>query len=113
MAAEPISYTRLPGRGLRKAVFAVTATRCRLWLAADHLLAVDSTTASESYRRFYFRDIEAFVIRRTAGRQMWNWVLLLLALVTAGPLFGIWYSSPSDGLVPTGIGIAVFWLHSP
>ena len=110
MAAEPISYTRLPGRGLRIAVFAVTATRGRLWLATDHLLAVDSTTASESYRRFYFRDIEAFVIRRTARRHVWNWVLLFGALVTAGPFFGFWSSSPSDALPPIGIGVAAFWL---
>ena len=111
MPKEPSLYTRLPGRGLRRAFFAVAATRCRLYLAADHLLAVDATVASESYRRFYFRDIEAFVIRRTAGRQIGNWVLLLLALLTAGPLANVWrLDRSSGGSLVAALGIAAFWL---
>lgn len=111
MAAEPISYIKLPGRGLRRAIAAISAPRCRLWLGPDHLLAVDSTMASESYRRFYFRDIEGFVIRRTAGRQIWNWALVAGVLITAGPLFAFWYATAGSGtsLVSVSI-IAAFWL---
>ena len=120
MARPPNPYTKLPGRGLRKTTFAVSATRCRLWLAADHLLSVDFTIASEEYRRFYFRDIEAFVVRRTAQRQIWNWVLLGLALVTAGPLLALFISEQKSGaawsftadngglLIAAGIVLA-FW----
>lgn len=111
MAAESISYTKLPGRGLRRALIAVTATRCRLWLGPDHLLAVDSTVASESYRRFYFRDIEAFVIRRTSGRQIWNWALLAGALITAGPFVAFWYTSGgSTTPLAVAVFIAALWL---
>jgi hypothetical protein len=109
MAAAPASYTKLPGRGLRRAVFAVSATRCRLWLAADHLLAVDYTIASEEYRRFYFRDIEAFIVRRTAQRQVWNWILLALLLLTAVPFFVAWRSEGSGGFLITALIVAGFW----
>jgi len=109
MAAETTTYAKLPGRGLRRAVFAISATRCRLWLGADHLLAVDYTIASEEYRRFYFRDIEAFIIRRTAHRQVWNWILLALILLTAGPFLIAWRSQGNGGFLVAALSIAAFW----
>jgi hypothetical protein len=109
MAAAPKLYTRLPGRGIRRAIFAVAATRCGLWLGPDHLLAVDATTASEEYRRFYFRDIEAFVIRRTRGRASSNWILLVLALVTVGPLLVFWRTEGSTGWMVGALVLGAFW----
>ena len=110
MARTPNPYVKLPGRGLRRVAVAVSATRCRLWLASDHLLAVDFTVASEDYRRFYFRDIEAFVIRRTGVRQVWNWVFFVLGLLTALPFVFAWRSDGNGGFLIAAIGIAVFWL---
>lgn len=108
--ASPKLYTRLPGRGIRRAIFAVAATRCRLWLGPDHLLAVDATTASEEYRRFYYRDIEAFVIRRTGGRAMVNWVLLAVALISIGPLLYMWRAQGSAGWAIAAICLGSLWL---
>jgi hypothetical protein len=99
----------LPGRGLRRVAVAISATRCRLWLAADHLLAVDSSMAAESYRRFYFRDIEAFVVRRTSARQNWNVFFLIMGLLTAGPFFLLWLNGGDGGFLFAAICIAVFW----
>jgi len=110
MARAAKLYTKLAGRGLRRTAFGLTATRCQLWLGADHLLTVDYTIATEEYRRFYFRDIEAIVIRRTAGRQMWNWILGVLAVLTAGPFFIGWFSERSTGLLVTSVCIATLWL---
>jgi hypothetical protein len=110
MPASPPTYTKLPGRGLRRSVFAVSATRCRLWLAVDHLLAVDYTIASEEYRRFYFRDIEALIIRRTAHRQVWNWILLFFLLATAVPFFIAWRFAGHGGLLIASLSFAAFWL---
>jgi hypothetical protein len=81
-----------------------------LWLGADHLLAVDSTLATEEYRRFYFRDIEAIVIRQTAQRQIWNWVLVVLLLLMAGPFFFAWLSARDGTFLAASIGCALFWL---
>jgi hypothetical protein len=109
MARAENPYTKLPGRGLRRTAFGVTATRCRLWLGTDHLLAVDFTVATEEYRRFYFRDIEAFVIRQTKSRAISNWVLGVLLALTAGPFLIVWYSDRTTGLLVASISIAIFW----
>ena len=66
--------------------------------------------ASEEYRRFYFRDIEAFIIRRTASRQIWNWIFAVLLLITAGPFFLGWRSAGNGGLLITALSFAAFWL---
>ena len=57
----PPTYRRLPGRG-RSLVEYVT-----LYAAPDHLLHISSTGFSESYRRFYFRDIHAITVRKTVA----------------------------------------------
>ena len=63
---ETGQYTKLPGTGLRRFGFiSVVASRCRLYLGTDHVLSVDSMYGSETYKRFYFRDIQAFVVRAT------------------------------------------------
>jgi hypothetical protein len=110
MARTPNPYQKLAGRGLRRVAFGLSATRCRLWLGEDHLLAVDFTIASEEYRRFYFRDIEALVIRRTIARDVVNWVLGFLLLATAGPFLIAWYTQREAGFLFASIGCAVFWL---
>lgn len=102
-------YAKLPGRGRRgSAIFSYA--RSRLWLGDDHLLAVDFTVASEEYRRFYFRDIEAVIIRRTSGRQVWNWILCLLLLLSAGPFVALWWSEGEGGFLVASIILALFWL---
>ena len=59
----------------RTGMFAAFATRSSLWLGKDHLLGVDSSGYTEQYKRFYFRDIQAFTIRRTKRRRLLNWLL--------------------------------------
>lgn len=66
MAAAPIIYRRLPGTGTGG------MQRFRLWLGPDHLLQVASTAIGERYKRFYFADIQAFIVRRTAGYIGWS-----------------------------------------
>src|SRR3990172_8730879 len=60
-------YKRLPGR--RRASFAFV--RNSLWLGEDHLLHVMNRGYTEEYKRFYYRDIQAVLVRQTgAGRVM-------------------------------------------
>ena len=47
-------------------------SRVSLWLGNDHLLCVHMTGYSEIYKRFYFRDIEAIVVRATNARNIWT-----------------------------------------
>jgi hypothetical protein len=66
MAEPPSTYQRLPGFSRRY------FESCRLYQAPDHLLLVSSNGFNENYKRFYFRDIQAFIIRQTRERLFWN-----------------------------------------
>jgi hypothetical protein len=67
-------YKRLT-RERGPAEFSILAmTRSSLWLGDDHLLLLECTGYSETYKRFFFRDIQSFTIRKTKTRAVWNWV---------------------------------------
>jgi hypothetical protein len=54
----------------------------RLWLGTDHLLAVSAVGYQESYKRFYFRDIQAVIVRRTTTGRTINQSLGPLAILS-------------------------------
>lgn len=68
MTAETREYHKIVGRSLS------WAGRARLWLGADHLLEVVSSTVVERYRRYFFHDTLAFVVQRTKMQVAWLWV---------------------------------------
>src|SRR6516162_3063872 len=85
------------------AQFSVAAiTRSSLWLGDDHLLLVECTGYSETYKRFFFRDIQAITISKTKVRVVWNWVWGVLVAI-AGLI--IWASS-HDASSATGAIVA-------
>ena len=73
-------YQRLTRAHARSMFSIAFASRSSLWLGDDHLLCVDSAGYSETYKRFYFRDIQAIVISETNRRTIWNAVLILPAV---------------------------------
>jgi hypothetical protein len=88
MSQAPKEYQRLPGRGMRiegNRLFAASRSVCTLWLGADHLLVVDRAGFTERYKRFYFRDIQAVIIRKTNTAAVGNWIMGFLALS-----FAVW-----------------------
>jgi len=76
-------YKRLPGR------YRSSTGERTLWLGADHLLAADRVYFEDRYRRFYFSDIQAFVVQATNRWHVITAILavLTLALLTPGWLF--------------------------
>jgi len=74
-------YKRLPGRSSR---FMNTSS---LWEADDVLLLVESHFVSESYRRFHWSDIQAFVICKTLKGLIMNIVFGVLTLLFGIPIF--------------------------
>jgi len=66
MAGELKIYRRLPGRGTTLAHYV------RLFQGPDHLLQVSSTGYSEFYKRFYYRDIQAIIVRQTHLGKLWS-----------------------------------------
>jgi hypothetical protein len=79
MAKAPKQYRKLPGRG------ASVTHYIRLYLAADHLLQVSSTGFTESYKRFYFRDIQSVTLRKTYVGKAANAVLGATVAIFAVP----------------------------
>lgn len=55
-------FRRLPGNPLR-----FSASRGDLYAGNDHLLLVNRIAATEYYKRFFLRDIQGFVVGKTAG----------------------------------------------
>ncbi len=54
---------------MKKKEYSKLTKRCRrllsisqLWLAKDHIILIEEASASQSYRRFYFKDIEGIVL---------------------------------------------------
>ena len=71
-------YQKLPGRG------ATWTGPSRLWQGGDHVLLVLTRGYVENYRRFFFNDIQAVIVRRTHTGKIWN---ALWALTTAFFMF--------------------------
>ena len=72
-------YRRLPGRPFS------AVSRDSLWLAEDHLLSVQSNRFSETYRRYYFRDIQAVTIQRMAPISPWTYTAGAIAAAFLAP----------------------------
>ena len=85
MSGPAPKYRKLPGRA------AGFGEASRLYLSGDHLLLVTATGFSESYRRFYLRDIQSITARRTVAWEFGNgafgfilfWMIIGLALLVA------------------------------
>lgn len=105
----PVKYSKLPGRGMARkgnAFIAATRTSARLWLGDDHLLQVETTGGySENYKRFYFRDIQGFCLRKTK-----NWFVgnIVLGFLTGIFLLFALTVHDSAGLISLGIITGVF-----
>ncbi|MCP4691757.1 MAG: hypothetical protein GY859_27165 [Desulfobacterales bacterium] len=100
MAKKEKIYKKLPGK--RRSI-AGTHT---LWAGPDHLFSVTTTMGSESYKRFYYQDIQAVVSRKTVRGKVLNAIFG----IGAPPLFLLEYQI---GLRDGGwffMGLAVFWL---
>ena len=69
-------YNRLPGSGS----FSFGFGRSSLWLADDHVMLLQRRGYVEDYKRFYFPDIHAVVIRKTATFFVVNTVLGVILL---------------------------------
>lgn len=78
----------------------------RLWIGRDHLLLVESTGISEIYKRFFFKDIQAFhLVERKTNTYVTAVVIFLLLLTGAACLFG-W----NKGVVPLVVFFGVISL---
>lgn len=84
MAGKTKEYIKLPGRGFKRgSIISAVGIRARLWRGKDHILSVLNFGYFEEYRRFYYKDIQAFTIRKTARGAIWNLVFIFIAFFIA------------------------------
>jgi hypothetical protein len=95
--ASTIRYERLPARGYG------VVNAGTLWLGPDHLLAVHAFPGGESYRRYFFHDIEAVLMRPTPRRLWINVVALVLAGLNLLPFLVIVGASGGAGSFAAGL----------
>lgn len=108
-----------------KAAGAGLGGRTTYWLGPDHLLVVTATYFAESYRRFYYAEIGAVVVRRTETRTrlmagagaalavlgLWEFVLVLGATWTENEMAGAVFLGV---MVALALGILVGeWIGGP
>ncbi len=109
MARREREYRRLPGRGRKRgSFFAITATRAALWAGKDHLLSVYTTGYTEEYKRFYYRDIQAIITRKTWRGAVVNIFLALFLSLFA--LLAITRTTPEAAValwVPAGFSLLI------
>ena len=92
MANESNPYRKLPGNG------GGAFENVRLYQAPDHLLQVSSNGFTETYRRFYYRDIQSISLRASLHGKIWNaiWGFLfflpsMVALQVDNPAAIVWW----------------------
>ena len=98
------TYRRLPGakrRPLRKAT---------LWLASDHILAVDSHRFTEEYKRYYFKDIQAIMVTQMSAAT--SQAIDLVAIIVLGFLALVAWRIESRGTaIVTGLVLVGYLIH--
>jgi hypothetical protein len=86
-APVPSSYRRLPGRTAWLRFGGISAPSTSLWLGADHLLKIERSASRESYKRFFYRDIQSIFVEQSSRRSsvlIFNvGVLAVIVLITA------------------------------
>ncbi len=105
MAEKQKIYQKLPGKTRN-----FFTGFHRVWQGRDHLLAVDNRGFSEDYKRFYYKDIQALVMRKTAWGKIVN---AIFGLVLSGFFFGAYKfaeSTPEAAWVMGGIAVLIVLL---
>ncbi|MBA4388307.1 MAG: hypothetical protein C0404_10025, partial [Verrucomicrobia bacterium] len=73
-------YVRLPCRGITSLL---PLERHAVWRAADHFMIVVTEGFTEYYKRFYLKDIQAIILRKTNLREKRSVIMGLSAIVMA------------------------------
>ncbi len=100
-------FVKLPGRR----IFSFGLARNSLWLGKDHLLHVINRGYAEEYRRFYYRDIQAILVRETSTGKMLSLILGMIAAVSLFFLALGWFVWKWETFALIPMAIATFlWL---
>ena len=104
-----ISYRRLPGRTAWFRFGGVSAPTTSLWLGPDHLLKVERSASRETYKRFYYRDIQAIVVEGSSRRSSVN-IINVGAIAFIFLIAGIFSRFSAAGTITASLFAAPFLL---
>src|ERR1041385_7334370 len=97
-------YTKIAG-GMQSGRLSSTASQSSLWQGPDHLLQAERDGYTESYRRFYFADIEIVTVRLDNRRR--NIAIIFGAIVGIFAIIAVMNSGIATGVF---FGIAGLFL---
>lgn len=83
----------------------------QLCFAPDHLLHISSTGYSESYRRFFLRDIQAMLIVHTARRVIYASVFVIVGLLALMIVHSADGGAVGMGIVAGIVAALLLWNH--
>jgi hypothetical protein len=75
MAQNRLKYIRLPGR------LPIPFFTQSLWQGEDHLLWVETIFFKQQYKRFYYQDIQAIIMRRSNDHRIWTILWSIVASI--------------------------------
>lgn len=105
------AYKRLSRDRVTQQFSVVTATRASLWQGPDHILLVQNSGFTETYKRFYFRDIQAITVLETNRRAIWNAILgIPFGLCVVGALASAMPNANIAAVVTWAIFAFIFFL---
>ena len=127
MAKQPKEYRKLCGPALRRLGsglalggigLALTGVRSTFWLGPDHVLSVDTEgTYQEFYKRFYYTDIQALIVRKTNSGKIGTIIFAVIALLLFASVFFI---TDAAGRIALAVVAGIFgllalanWLSGP
>jgi hypothetical protein len=104
-----IQYQRLTSDRLSQKFTVAATTRTSLWLGEDHLLLVCTSGFTETYKRFYFRDIQAITVAGTSRYRILNAALGALSAICLAGVIACSVTKPNiPGLITWAIFAVVF-----
>lgn len=102
-------YKRLTRARLRSVFSLAFTARSSLWLGPDHLLVIDTSGYTETYKRSYFRDIQCFTVTLSQRQVWWNCALgVLMVLGVVG--WALYFRSQAPGPISLSLTVATLLL---
>ena len=92
---KKIASTQMSGR--------LATTSASLWQAADHFLQIEKDHYTETYRRFYFANIESFTVRVT--KRQWTLSFVFGSLVGICAFISLLNTGFARGFFLSGAGL--------
>ena len=78
-----------------------------MWEGVDHVLCVKGTRFNEEYRRFYYGDIQAFLVENRARAGSWGWWTVLLVVLAISVTAAVENDPPRSWIALVVVSVVV------